>query len=91
MKKTRMDLDDLQVQSFYVTPSTLPPSGTVQAFQFYAEEGEDRMPIDAVGTIVRTCRETCCKTCGYTCDNGFTCSVYSLAGTCPDEIPVSSK
>lgn len=95
MKKTRMNLDDLLVQSFYVTPSNLPAPGTVRGYWDEAigepMPGEDVMPEDGVGTIVRTCKDTCCKTCGYTCDDGFTCSAYSLVGTCPNEIPVSSK
>lgn len=90
-----MNLDDLEVQSFYVTPSNAPRSGTVMAYwdeaNAHLRQGEDLMPEDGVGTIVRTCKATCCKTCGYTCDDGFTCSAYSLFNGCADEIPVSSK
>jgi hypothetical protein len=94
VKKTRMNVDDLHVQSFFLTPEDGPRSGTVLGYWDAEVVDGEFEPIGAEPierTIVRTCRATCCKTCGYTCDGAFTCEVHSLFTNCPNEIPVSSK
>ncbi len=95
MKKLKLSLDDLEVESFETTPEITDTKGTVMG---YGVNGfEDTCPTECTcdtcvcpgtggnscgGTCVSTCVSTC-GTCGGTCGNtcGNTCDGTCLA-TC---------
>jgi hypothetical protein len=67
MKKLRLDLNDLKVESFVTTPDQGPPQGTVF--------GQDTRTQSCDSSCTDTCWEhtcgnTCGESCGGTCDTG---------------------
>jgi hypothetical protein len=78
MKKLKLDLDGLRIDSFDTTPANaVERKGTVQG-QF------DTAVASCDGTCDNTCDGcscccTCCPSCGGTCETCYTC------GTCPGQ------
>ncbi|HEX6372209.1 MAG TPA: hypothetical protein VF006_25045 [Longimicrobium sp.] len=72
MQKVRLDLDELEVQSFTTTGPERPQRGTVQG-------NEDDCtcqccPTDpALNTCWASCPDTCWATCGDTCGDSCGC------------------
>ena len=72
MKKLKLDLDDLKVESFETTPETGNPRGTVVGYgdTFGRCETFDLItcfePCET-STCGHTCARTCNNTCGSTC------------------------
>ncbi len=61
MKKLKLDLNDLKVESFKISPSIKKESGTVQAYEkeLSALNPESGCP----GTCIHTCAVTCFNSC----------------------------
>ncbi|HEX8697115.1 MAG TPA: hypothetical protein VF746_32145 [Longimicrobium sp.] len=85
MRKFKLELDDLHVDSFITLPGPLDLNGTVDAFD---SEGETRFgpscrracPSDGATCTEPTC-VTCAATCPATCAN--TCDDATCPNTCP--------
>ncbi len=75
MPKLRLDLDDLQVETFAVTRHAARDTGTVRGHAkatYACTEGWDGCPVDTIGAY--TCNPTDDPTDGgMTCDN-FSCN-----------------
>lgn len=72
MKKLKLNLDDLKVESFATTPEAPDRAGTVHAYD------------DPTPTCIDTCGTGCtCDTCTmcYTCATNCTCETV-VCGTC---------
>jgi hypothetical protein len=86
MKKLKLQIDDLAIESFETAPAAA-DEGTVVA---HATQGNKYTCDPAVGTCFGyTCYETCqCvetkfDTCNFTCDPAVgTCFGYTCAGAC---------
>ena len=76
MNKVKLQLDDLQVESFAVESDTAGP-GTVQGMQRgrTAEFSDCNTPCFACSAYYTECGETCLDTCSYSCPG-------SCAATC---------
>ena len=89
MKKLKLDLDDLKVESFETTPEVSNSRGTVVGYGFNTFgrcETFDLLtcfePCET-NTCGHTCANTCANTCGSTCGNtcGATCG-STCGSTC---------
>ncbi len=78
MKKLKLDLKDLKVESFEAVTLRNIKKGTVAA---NAPLTEGCPPTDGQ-TCPNTCYNTCANTCANTC--GGTCPNNTCANTCPD-------
>ncbi len=81
MKKLKLDLNDLKVESFETNPHFVKRQGTVQGFKTETANTCDeacQATLDSCivtncgSTCGATCDATCPATCGDTCDN-ITC------------------
>ncbi len=79
MKKLKLNLDDLKVESFETTPEQPKPKGTVVGNAEptelqpcdYSENPTDCLCVTYAATCPNTCYNTCastCSTCGSTCE-----------------------
>jgi hypothetical protein len=68
MKKLRLELDQLSVESFHI-PSTETSPGTVRANAEMAAGTTDIVSFLLFGTCDYSCNETCKATCNATCAN----------------------
>jgi hypothetical protein len=95
MKKLKLNLDDLKVESFQTLPSMnkkgtahghLPPS--IEEIDTCFGPSCRICPTDL--TCYNTCEATCANTCPDTCANTCpaTCG-YSCGGGCPTEVGIS--
>jgi hypothetical protein len=78
MRKLKLELDDLQVESFSTTPETSQSLGTVYGYQPWTD------------TCGATCDDTCISVCGV-CSDGGGCDTQDQAchtaycGTSPEQ------
>ncbi len=82
MKKLKLSLDDLEVESFETTPEIADTKGTVVGYGGGTAWGETCVASEC-GSCGGTCFETCGNTCGGTCGRscGGSC-VNTCLGTC---------
>lgn len=83
MKKLKLDLDDLRIDSFDTTPAF----GERQRGTVVGAAPETYYGCNSEGETCdtcRTCNDTCWYTCGVSC--GGTCNTcYTNCGTCPGQ------
>jgi hypothetical protein len=81
MRKLKLDLDQLTVDSFDTLSADGAGRGTIEAFQTTAPP----CTLEYYPTYAPTCAATCAS-CNGTCDNtcGSTCGGYTCGGTCND-------
>lgn len=76
MKKLRLGLEDLEVESFET-------GNGVHGFQFGADMGAAILaPTDTCGGTCMTCQTNPCGTCGVTCSCGGTCGESCGTNAC---------
>src|SRR5687768_8312180 len=92
MRKIRLELDALQVETFDTGAGTW-NRGTVHGRHHTFEIGcgeqppEDSINVCPVPTAAQTCNQfTCDYTCGYTCSCGCTRTYEGWTCTCPHEL-----
>lgn len=80
MKKLKLDLDQLTVDSFDTLSANSTGRGTVKALIT-----EIPCPIEWNPTYAPTCAASCasCASCQYSCDNTCGSSCYGSCSTCP--------
>lgn len=93
MRKIRLELDALQVDTFDTGAGTW-SRGTVQGRHHTFEYGcgepppDDSLDVCPVPTAAATCNQfTCAYTCGDTCNCGGTRTYGGWTCTCPDVAP----
>jgi hypothetical protein len=81
MRKLKLDLDHLTVDSFDINPSDGTRRGTVQGFSHVC--GPTRIDLTCLDTC-GTCDPSCatCVSCYNTCDNTCGPSCYGTCQTC---------
>ena len=90
MKKLRLRLDDLHVDSFDTRVEGAPLRGTVPAHQATRPDVCWTAPDycasdDAYSECGGSCFDTCAATCPGTCGDNFTCAATCAGYTCPPE------
>jgi hypothetical protein len=87
MKKLRLSLDELNVESFEMLVDGTPLRGTVPAHYNTTPDDCNTAPVYCLSDNYSECRSciqgTCDASCGGTC--GFTCDVSCAGYTCPPE------
>lgn len=79
MKKLRMNLDELRVESFTTEPEPGAVDGTIQAYQEDPLGPKPRTPNNATQfSCVYSCHGADCsiESCVISCPGGVTCQVY---------------
>ena len=79
MKKLKLNLDDLRVESFATTPDATAPPGTV-----FGQDTEDTICNTQCGTCTcgNTCGNTCANSCGQCTGGGEGCGGSGLGTLC---------
>lgn len=89
MKKLRLSLDDLHVDSFDTRINAAPLRGTVPAHENTRPDVCWTAPEYCLSNnhteCNNSCRGTCDNSCYQTCGLNFTCDASCVYGTCPPE------